>query len=95
MNIGDWVACNDDVFKIQAIRGEFLMADEECGFLAERCSLLETEECPRCRQQVPEGQVCRRYSYSVYAGKFCDDCCLGYRDHCGPQGDPQDLDEDY
>jgi len=40
--------------------------------------------------------VQERYSYTVFAGKFCDACCYGYNDHCGldgAQGDPQKLDE--
>lgn len=53
-------------------------------------------ECPRCEQQVPQSEVGERYSFTVYAGRFCDDCCFDYRDRCGldgPQGNPQDLDE--
>jgi len=56
----------------------------------------QSEICPRCHDNVPEGTVYERYSFSVYAGKFCDGCCSGYRDNCGldqPQGDQKDLDE--
>lgn len=55
-----------------------------------------TVKCPKCRKQVPAGTVYARYSFTVYAGKFCDKCCNGYRDRCGldgSQGDPNDLDE--
>jgi hypothetical protein len=57
-----------------------------------------TEKCPRCKKTVPVGQVYERYSFGVYAGRFCDGCCSGYRDRCGLdglQGDPRDLDEPY
>lgn len=56
----------------------------------------KTAACPRCKDQVPVGSISERYSFTVYAGKFCENCCLGYRDHCGldqPQGNPDDLDE--
>lgn len=56
-----------------------------------------------------DGRTCRscghvgddvedRYSYGVYAGHLCAECCYGFRDHCGidgEQGDPADLDEPY
>lgn len=51
--------------------------------------------CPRCKKKKPNANQ-ERYSFGVYAGRFCDDCCLTYRDHCGldqPQGNPSDLDE--
>lgn len=53
-------------------------------------------KCRKCREMVP--YVAERYSFGVYAGKFCDNCCYKYRDHCGldqPQGSPDDLDEPY
>jgi len=73
------------------------MSLEQCGRLTARVQeefpkAFETEKCPRCRKQVPLGQVYERYSYGIYAGKFCDSCCGGYRDNCGG-GDPNDLDE--
>jgi hypothetical protein len=54
------------------------------------------ETCPKCKNQVPAGTIVERRSFTVYAGKFCENCCRGYRDHCGldqPQGDPAILDE--
>jgi len=56
----------------------------------------EQEECPKCHEKKDDIEV--RYSFGVYAGKFCTDCCAGYRDNCGvnqPQGSPNDLDEPY
>lgn len=58
----------------------------------------DTQECPRCKKQVPYGEVQERHSAQVYAGKFCEDCAIsGYRDHCGIDGTPQlsasELDE--
>jgi hypothetical protein len=50
--------------------------------------------CPKCRETGKT--VYERYSFGVYAGIFCDECCNGYRDRCGmggEQGDPRDLDE--
>jgi hypothetical protein len=37
-----------------------------------------------------------RYSFGIYAGRLCYDCCFSYRDHCGidqSQGNPYALDE--
>jgi len=96
MKAGDWVYHRTMEFKVAAVRGEFLMVDEDIGYLASACQLLAVEECPRCHEKVPEGQVHTRYSFSVYAGKFCDSCCSGYRDNCGldqSQGSEADLDE--
>lgn len=56
----------------------------------------DTEVCPKCRSHVPQGDVTQRYSFGVYAGKLCTECCYTYRDACGlegGQGDPADLDE--
>jgi len=40
------------------------------------------ETCSRCRQ--PKSDVEARYSYGIYAGKYCGECAYkGYRDHCG------------
>ncbi len=53
-------------------------------------------ECPKCHEKKDDIEV--RYSFGVYAGKFCTDCCAGFRDNCGvnqPQGSPNDLDEPY
>ena len=52
--------------------------------------------CGYCQEIRDDVEV--RYSFGVYAGKMCTDCCHGYRDNCGldqPQGSPQDLDEQY
>lgn len=35
-----------------------------------------------------------RYSFGVYAGRLCLECCFKYRDHCGidgEQGRPEEL----
>jgi len=51
--------------------------------------------CPKCKKEDVE-EVCERYSFGVYAGTFCEDCCSGYRDRCGldgAQGRAEDLDE--
>lgn len=52
--------------------------------------------CNRCGFQKPDVEV--RYSYGVYAGRFCVECAVaGYRDGCGlidgKQGSASDLDE--
>jgi len=61
------------------------------------CSKAETiNRCPVCGE--PCDYIEERYSFGVYAGMFCDECCKRYRDHCGinqPQGNPNDLDEQY
>lgn len=55
----------------------------------------ELTECPKCHEE--RNDIAERYSYGIYAGKFCEDCCSTYRDNCGlngEQGDPYtDLDE--
>jgi hypothetical protein len=54
------------------------------------------KECPTCRKLVPEEEIEERYSFRYYAGRFCNECCYSYADHCGltgRQGDPMDLDE--
>ena len=56
------------------------------------------EICRRCGQEKPDGEVRERYSFGVYAGRLCVDCCYGYVDHCGidqPQGTPEDYDGQY
>ena len=57
-----------------------------------------TEEtmCGYCHELKDD--IDERYSFGVYAGKMCTDCCASYRDNCGvgqPQGSPNDLDEPY
>lgn len=50
--------------------------------------------CTSCGEIKPD--VRGRYSFGIYAGRLCEDCCWGYRDNCGigqPQGDPKTLDE--
>jgi len=45
--------------------------------------------CGEIREDIEE-----RYSYGVYAGTFCTQCCYKYRDNCGidqSQGNPSDL----
>ena len=55
-------------------------------------------KCNYCHEERINNDIEERYSFGVYAGKMCTDCCYGYRDHCGidqPQGSPNDLDEQY
>lgn len=52
--------------------------------------------CTSCGKEKNSTE--ERYSFGVYAGRLCTDCCYGYRDHCGidqNQGNPADLDEPY
>lgn len=96
MKANDWVSVGDIEFQIHSVEGEFLMLDKDHGYKSSSCTLLDTTECPRCHESIPKSQIYERYSYTVYAGKFCDNCCYSYRDNCGldgRQGDPQDLDE--
>ena len=47
--------------------------------------------CGQVRDDVEE-----RYSYGVYAGRRCVECCGKFRDRCGldgEQGDPRELEE--
>jgi hypothetical protein len=56
---------------------------------------MEESHCTRCGR---EARTEERYSYGVYAGRLCLECCRSYRDNCGvgqPQGSPNDLDEPY
>ena len=93
MIVGDWVECGEIEFRVVKIFPGFLMADDVHGYLASACTKLPTQLCPRCDQQVPNGQVQSRYSYTVYAGKMCDECAFNkYRDHC-EGGCAADLDE--
>ena len=39
-----------------------------------------TSECSRCHNKSDDIQ--ERYSFGVYAGVFCEECCYSYRDHC-------------
>ena len=53
-------------------------------------------KCNTCQKE--RNDIEKRYSYGVYAGTFCTDCCYRFQDHCGidqPQGSPNDLDEPY
>tara|TARA_R110002110_G_scaffold274753_1_gene489965 strand:+ start:84 stop:386 length:303 start_codon:yes stop_codon:yes gene_type:complete len=57
---------------------------------------IEKTRCNKCQKEKAE--VEERYSFGVYAGIFCRECCFTYRDHCGidqPQGSSNDLDEQY
>ena len=94
--IGDYAIIDDFEFKVFAIIGKFLMVDNAHGYKMEACQMMATSECRYCNKQKPRAKQ-ERYSFSVYAGKMCDDCAYRkYRDHCGldgSQGDPQDLEE--
>jgi len=64
-----------------------------------RCEYENRQDiCTRCSGYKP-GDVEQRYSFGVYAGRLCSDCCRTYQDHCGldgfDQGDPGELDEPY
>lgn len=50
--------------------------------------------CTSCGEERDD--VERRYSFGIYAGRLCEDCCHTYRDHCGldqPQGAVEELAE--
>lgn len=58
--------------------------------------------CKTCRLNRPcpcgsGKEVDEQYSYGIYAGLFCIDCCATYSDNCGHrpegQGSQADLDE--
>lgn len=96
--VGDWVYCKklDQDFKVLAIDDYMLQESDVLWIHKDGCEVVDIDTCPRCRAEVPVGQVRERHSFSVYAGKFCDKCCSSYRDNCGLdgcQGDPQELDE--
>lgn len=61
-----------------------------------RCDGKGVIPCSRCGTFH---KVDVRYSFSVYAGIFCEECAInGFRDSCGigqSQGNPADLDEPY
>lgn len=65
--------------------------DEETG----QCLGWEDEwdlRCSRCGEK--KNDIEERYSYGIYAGRLCVNCCSGYRDNCGldqPQGDQREL----
>ena len=57
---------------------------------------MENTECNSC--QEPREDIEERYSFGVYAGKFCEDCCSKYVDRCGldgEQGRPEDYEGTY
>jgi hypothetical protein len=92
-----WVEELDDSFKVMEVRDCLLKISEVVWVQAEACRKMTTSECGYCHEQKPNAKQ-ERYSYSVYAGKMCDECAYSrYRDHCGlegEQGNPADLDED-
>jgi predicted amidophosphoribosyltransferase len=50
------------------------------------------ERCSKCGQESED--IEDRYSFGVYAGRLCAECCLKYLDHCGidgEQGQPEEL----
>lgn len=60
----------------------------------------EIRACSDYRREDCKGPVEVRYSYGVYAGRYCEfHAKHNYRDGCGliddEQGSPQDLDEPY
>jgi late competence protein required for DNA uptake (superfamily II DNA/RNA helicase) len=53
-------------------------------------------KCSHCHKE--KVSVEERFSFGVYAGIFCRECCMRFRDHCGidqDQGRASDLDERY
>ena len=97
MKINDWAYCEklDTTFKILAVKDYLLQESEMLWIHKKGCVRVDTQECSYCHEQKPD--IEERYSFTVYAGKMCDDCAYSrYRDHCGldgAQGDPNDLDE--
>lgn len=50
------------------------------------------ERCSKCGQEAED--IEDRYSFGVYAGRLCPECCFKYLDHCGidgEQGQPEEL----
>jgi hypothetical protein len=48
--------------------------------------------CPKCGEKNRD--VCERYSFGIFAGTFCEECCKGFRDNCGldgEQGSPNEM----
>jgi len=63
--------------------------DKEYAAWADR----QFDTCTKCADHKP-GEVRERYSFGIYAGRLCKDCCKCYNDHCGldrPQGSPNEL----
>jgi len=53
--------------------------------------------CTGCGHEGDADEVEPRWSFGVYAGRLCADCCMKYRDHCGldfGQGDQAELEEE-
>lgn len=66
--------------------------DTELG--QELMSFFDMELCPGCGKEKPN--VKERYSFGIYAGNLCVDCCGRYKDRCGlggRQGNQNDLEE--
>lgn len=65
-----------------------------CGTAYDDQGLCVGQVCTGCGEVRAPDSVDELYSYGIYAGRLCERCALGYRDHCGldqPQGDPADL----
>jgi hypothetical protein len=57
-----------------------------------------TARCGTCGKEKPRYDLEERYSFGVYAGRYCDDACWarsGYRDATDPEArfDPADAGE--
>jgi len=57
-----------------------------------------TDRCGTCGKERPRDDLDTRYSFGVYAGRYCDDACWsrsGYRDATDPDArfDPADAGE--
>ena len=53
--------------------------------------------CSSCGHEGDADEVEPRWSFGIYAGRLCIDCCMTYRDHCGldfGQGSQAELEEE-
>ena len=65
-------------------------------FECETCDYLGVAFCGYCHKLSDD--VDTRYSFGVYAGRMCIDCCSGYQDNCGigqPQGTVAEYEGQY
>jgi hypothetical protein len=62
----------------------------------EQAELRFRSHCSRCGFDKPSVSI--KYSYGIYAGRYCDECAIaGFNDGCGlvdgQQGNPYELGE--
>ena len=63
---------------------------------AQGCVDAEDHQCTCTSCGELKEDVQQRYSFGIYAGRLCTECCSKYRDNCGigeSQGRVEDLDE--